>query len=85
MIKIIFKFFNEEDNFTSKVQSSPEVNDVYYKGEDLFTDLDWIIQKSFEKLMNKLYPEIKVVGEEDTKKDIKIGGLKCIEIYKKID
>ena len=45
--------------------------DVFKKGDnDKFTNVDWMIQKMLENYMNEYFPQVKIIGEEDTSKII---------------
>jgi 3'-phosphoadenosine 5'-phosphosulfate (PAPS) 3'-phosphatase len=40
---------------------------IFQKGEkDFFTNIDWSIQKIIENYLNFYFPNIKIIGEEDT-------------------
>lgn len=54
-----------------KIEKGELHNEIYEKGpNDNFTTADFVIQKMFENHLQKYFPKIKIIGEEDTTKEI---------------
>jgi 3'-phosphoadenosine 5'-phosphosulfate (PAPS) 3'-phosphatase len=50
--------------------------DVYHKGpNDKFTNIDWMVQKMMENHLDKYFPSLKIIGEEDTTKHLEVDNL----------
>lgn len=69
--QLFFHFFNRVNHMFKKIKTDEFKITVHYKAEnEKFTEADWIIQKMFENYMTKYFPEIKIVGEEDTSSNL---------------
>jgi 3'(2'), 5'-bisphosphate nucleotidase len=61
------------DNHAKKIQYNNLTNNVHIKEHNQkYTDLDWLIQKSFENIIKTKYPYINIIGEENTSININI-------------
>lgn len=75
----MFHILKKSNHLFNKIHKKEIELEIFPKGkDDSFTSADYIIQKMFENYLGKFYPEIKIVGEEDTTKDT----IKESEYYK---
>ena len=75
----MFHILKKSNNLFKKIHNEEIKLEKFSKGpDDHFTTADYIIQKMFENNLEKFYPEIKIIGEEDTTKDT----IKESEYYK---
>ncbi len=75
------------NKYVRKIDKGEIKIDFYDKGpNDRFTTVDYVIQKMFELHMEKYYPKIKIIGEEDTTEDlIKVSELYSIDSLQDIN
>lgn len=75
---MVFHLLKRVNNYVRKIDKGEIKIDIFAKGpDDSFTSADYVIQKMFENHLEKYYPHIKIVGEEDTKIDV----IKESELY----
>ena len=70
-MSLMLHFFGRVTNLFTKVRSNEFIVTIHYKEEEEeFTEADWIIEKMFENYMAKFFPQIQIVGEEDTSNNL---------------
>jgi 3'-phosphoadenosine 5'-phosphosulfate (PAPS) 3'-phosphatase len=75
---MFFHLLKRVNNYVRKIDKGEIKIDIYAKGSnDSFTTADYVIQKMFELHLEKYYPNIKIIGEEDTTNDL----IKECELY----
>jgi 3'-phosphoadenosine 5'-phosphosulfate (PAPS) 3'-phosphatase len=75
----MFHILKKSNLLFRKIHNNEIKLELFSKGpNDNFTTADYIIQKMFENNLEKYYPEIITIGEEDTKNDT----IKESEFYK---
>ena len=84
---MFFHLLKRVNNYVRKIDKGEIKLDIYSKGpNDSFTTADYVIQKMFELHLEKYYPNIKIIGEEDTTNDlIKESELYSIDPLKDIN
>lgn len=71
LMSLILHYLTRCHNLYQKVHTEQfQVNIHYKKDNERFTEADWILQKMFENYMEKYFPTITIVGEEDTSNNL---------------
>jgi len=78
---------NRANHYVRRIQNGELGFDTFSKGDnDYFTTADFVIQKMFEVHLEKYYPNIKIIGEEDTKAEtIKESEYFTVDTFEKIN
>jgi 3'-phosphoadenosine 5'-phosphosulfate (PAPS) 3'-phosphatase len=67
LVSVILSLFKRATKLFYEYKSGEFIANINVKAKDeKFTDADYIIQKMFENNMNKYFPGLKIIGEEDT-------------------
>ena len=67
----MFLILKKTNNLLKKIHQEEIKLEIFSKGpDDKFTTADFIIQKIFENYLGKFYPQIKIIGEEDTSTNV---------------
>jgi 3'-phosphoadenosine 5'-phosphosulfate (PAPS) 3'-phosphatase len=75
----MFHILKKSNDLFKKLHNNEIKLEKFAKGpDDYFTTADYIIQKMFENNLEKFYPRMKIIGEEDTTKET----IKESEYYK---
>lgn len=75
----MFHILKKSNHLIKRIHNNEIKLELFEKGpDDHFTTADYIIQKMFENNLEKFYPELKIIGEEDTTKET----IKDSEYYK---
>lgn len=67
LVSLVLSLFKRATNLFYEYKSGQFIANINYKAQDeKFTDADYIIQKMFENNLNRYFPGLKIIGEEDT-------------------
>jgi 3'(2'), 5'-bisphosphate nucleotidase len=67
LMSLVIHFFKRSSNLFKQVKNNEfKISVIYKDANEKFTEADFLLQKMFEIYMAKYFPQIRIVGEEDT-------------------